>query len=73
MIKFTSDKHVTSIIELIEHNSGLSKYTKRYMPWIIAHIEKFNSRSDALKREKQLKSSRGRSYIWNDIIKKEKY
>jgi len=53
---------------IMEHNDGLSNYTKKYIPWKVIHTEVFNSRSTALKREKQLKSSRGRSYIWKDIL-----
>jgi putative endonuclease len=34
---------------------------------IIIHTEKFNSKSEAMKREKQLKSARGREWIWEKI------
>ena len=53
-----------------EHNLGLSSSTKRYIPWELAYDEKFSTRSEAMKREKELKSSRGRNFIWNEIIKK---
>ncbi len=53
---------------IIEHNEGiLSKYTKRYKPWRVIYTEEHESRSEALKREKQLKSSRGRAFIWERI------
>lgn len=55
---------------LIEHNSGLSNYTKRFMPWKIIYTEKVETRTDAMKREKQLKSQKGREFIWN-LIRKE--
>ena len=54
---------------LIEHNSGLSFYTKRFIPWKIIYTEEFETRREALTREKQLKSQKGREFIWN-IIKK---
>lgn len=49
---------------LWEHNNGFSKYTKRYIPWEIIYKETFKSRSEAMKREKELKSQKGREYIW---------
>jgi len=52
---------------LIEHNLGLSFYTKRYLPWEIIYTEECFSRSEALKREKQLKSQKGREFVWNII------
>ena len=46
---------------LSEHNNGLlSKYTKRYIPWEIIYKEEFESRSEAMKREKELKSQKGK-------------
>ena len=56
-----------------EHNSGLSKFTKKYIPRKIVHTEIFDKRSEALVREKQLNSSRGRSYVWKEIIGIPKY
>ena len=53
---------------LFEHNNGsLSKYTKRYMPRKVIYSEKYKSRSEAFIREKQLKSQKGREFIWNLI------
>jgi len=48
---------------LIQHNSGYSKSTKPYIPWEIIHTEEFNTREEALLREKFLKSSAGRRFI----------
>jgi len=57
---------------LFEHNNGLlSGYTKRYIPWETIYTEEYPSRSDALKREKQMKSQKGREFIWS-IIKQKK-
>ena len=52
---------------LEEHNSGLSNYTKRYIPWEIIYTENHQTRSDAVLREKQLKSQKGREFIWKII------
>ena len=48
----------------IAHNHPQNKgYTKRYAPWIMVKIEKFDCQIDAIKREKQLKSHKGRDFI----------
>ena len=50
-----------------QHNepaNDLSKHTKRYPgPWRLIHAESLPTRSDALRREQALKSSRGRAWI----------
>jgi len=56
---------------LSEHNNAsLSIYTKKFILWDVVYSENYNSRSEALIREKQLKSSRGRAFIWNLIKQK---
>ena len=37
---------------LTGHNSGKHRYTKRYIPWQVIHTEKFNTRAEAITREK---------------------
>jgi putative endonuclease len=52
----------------LSHNQLATKgYTVKYRPWVIAFTEQFESKSQAIKREKQLKSSRGRAEVWNKI------
>ncbi|MBU3820577.1 GIY-YIG nuclease family protein [Flavobacteriaceae bacterium XHP0103] len=48
---------------LKEHNSGKTKSTKGYMPWELFFTESFNSREEARKREKYLKSGYGKKWI----------
>ena len=48
---------------LQEHNSGKSNYTSKFVPWKIIYTEKFNSRKEALVREKYLKSATGRKVV----------
>lgn len=43
---------------LTEHNSGKSLYTSRKIPWQLVYTEEFISKTEALKREKFLKSQR---------------
>jgi len=45
---------------LNRHNSGKSKYTKGGIPWKLVYIEEYNTRSEAVQREKQLKSWKSR-------------
>ena len=44
---------------LTEHNTGITKSTKPYRPYTVVHIEKLQSKHDALKREKQIKRYKG--------------
>jgi putative endonuclease len=55
-------------LRLKEYNEGLSKYTKRYIPWMLIFYEKFKTRSEAMKREKELKSHKGRDLIRNKML-----
>ncbi|PKK82700.1 MAG: endonuclease [candidate division Zixibacteria bacterium HGW-Zixibacteria-1] len=48
---------------LIEHNSGMCRTTKGESTWKVAYTEEYATRSDAMKREKWLKSGRGRDFL----------
>ncbi|MFN8009053.1 MAG: GIY-YIG nuclease family protein [Terriglobia bacterium] len=52
---------------LAEHNSGKSLYTKRSKQWELIYQEECFTRSEAMKRERQLKSGRGREFIQSQI------
>ena len=54
---------------LVEHNNKVFKgYTSQFDgPWILIYKEEVSSRQEALKREKQLKSFRGREFIKKQI------
>ena len=54
---------------LKQHNSGKTKSTKAYLPWVLVYSEKVFSRVEARKREKYLKSGIGRDYL-KEILKK---
>jgi len=64
---------VTANLEkrLFAHNNLPKGWTKSFRPWIIVHSEAFDTKSEALKREKQLKSHQGREFIRNNFIPKE--
>ncbi|RKE02533.1 GIY-YIG nuclease family protein [Marinifilum flexuosum] len=55
----------TSNIEnrLTYHNQGRSRYTRKKIPWLLMYSEKYNSKRDALIREKFLKKQKSRVFI----------
>ena len=48
---------------LDRHNSGWGRYSKRGIPWKMVYTEAFNSKSEAIKREYELKKKKSRNYI----------
>ncbi len=42
-------------------------WTVKYRPWIVACVELFDTRQDTMIREKQLKTAKGREFIWSYI------
>ena len=56
-------------IRLERHNKGAVKSTKAFVPWKFVYKEVFNSRKEAIARERQLKSWKSRMMI-EKLIKK---
>jgi len=55
----------------LSHNELATKgYTLRYRPWVIAYTEEYQTKTEAIKRENQLKSASGRRFIWKIIHEK---
>lgn len=52
---------------ILEHNGMGDGYTSKFRPWKLIHTESFNSRSEAMKRERYLKTGAGRDWIKNNI------
>jgi putative endonuclease len=48
---------------LSEHNRKKGKYTDKGIPWQLAYAEEYNSKKEAMKREKLIKSRKSRSFI----------
>ena len=46
-----------------EHNDGKCRYTKGRNPWKLVYQEEFQLRSEAMAREKFLKSGQGRKFL----------
>jgi len=66
-IGFTSDLPN----RLLSHNELATKgHTIKYRPWVIAYTEEYQTKSEALKRESQLKSRQGRVFVWKLIREK---
>ena len=48
---------------LQEHQEGIVRYTRGKGPWSLVYTEEYPTRSQAMKREKSLKSGKGREYL----------
>lgn len=48
---------------LLEHNQGHSRYTKLTKPFKLIYQEEFGTRNDAVNREIELKSGKGREWL----------
>ena len=61
----------SNLIERFKSHNYLSKkgYTIKIRPWQVIYVEFFTTKSEALKREKLLKSGKGREFI-KEIISK---
>ncbi|MGE0771833.1 MAG: GIY-YIG nuclease family protein [Cyclobacteriaceae bacterium] len=57
------------IVRFHFHNQFSKKgFTIQFRPWIAAHLEYFDSKSEAMKREKELKSGQGRAWIRAEVL-----
>lgn len=57
---------------LIQHNSGKSPYTSRYLPWGLVFTASFEEKKLALDFEKYLKSASGIAFLRKRLIQKPK-
>jgi putative endonuclease len=61
--------HCENIEErLKEHNSGMTKSIKPYIPFLVVYFEIFDTRDQAINREKYFKSSAGRRFIKSKLV-----
>ena len=58
--------HLINRIECHNHSSTKG-FTRSYRPWIVVYLEFHETKTMPLKREKQLKTSRGRDFVRNQI------
>ena len=66
--KFHNKIYIGYSSNLIErfksHNSlGTKGWTIKFRPWMVIYCEYFSTKSDTMKREMELKSAKGRSWI----------
>lgn len=68
--------HTSNLEERLKHHNGALKnkqtsftWKNKAGLWQVIYQESFITRGEAMKREKQLKSSRGRDFIKNKIMR----
>ena len=57
---------------LIHNDSPNTGWSAQLHPWEILYSEEFAAKAEAMKREKQLKTSRGRVFIWEMVNNRNK-
>jgi len=62
------DKFYTGVTDNLQwrlqrHNLGWGKFSKSGILWSIVYFEEFTTKSDALKREREIKNKKSRKYI----------
>ena len=68
VLRNPAGRHYTSYAvdlaqRLGQHNSGVTKSTKNRGPWTLLYQEPFATRSEAMRRERFLKSGKGREEL----------
>ncbi len=53
---------------LKEHNSGMTKSNRAYIPFKLAYYEEYSTQEEAFKKEKYGKSAAGRRYLKDKFI-----
>ena len=61
----------SNLIERFKSHNFLSNkgYTIKFRPWEVVYVEFFTTKSEALKREKFLKTGKGREFI-KEVVSK---
>jgi len=61
---------MTSSLEkrIYAHNNLPKSWTKSFRPWRLVYTEEFEEKTQALSREKELKSHQGRDFIRTQIV-----
>jgi len=48
---------------LNRHNTDSDKFTSKGQPWALVYSEEYPTKSEAMKREREIKSKKSRKYI----------
>ncbi len=54
-----------------QHNSGKSTYTSKHRPYKLVYREKFDTKEEAVEREKYFKTTKDREYFLGKISRDE--
>jgi putative endonuclease len=53
---------------LTQHNSGMTKSIRPYIPFILVYKEEFTTREEAINREKYFKTAAGRRFLKKKLL-----
>jgi putative endonuclease len=53
---------------LAQHNAGMTESIRHFIPFTLVYSEQFDTREEAIKREKYFKSSAGRRYLKSKLV-----
>jgi putative endonuclease len=61
--------YTSNLIERFKSHNQLSTkgWTRSFRPWLVIYNDFYETKNEALRREKNLKSGRGREWIWSRI------
>ena len=64
--------YTSNLIQRFYSHNELSQkgWTRKFRPWLVIYTEVFETKSEAMKRESELKTGAGRRYIRKDILLK---
>ena len=65
--RYTGSSSKPAEVRINEHNSGTNVFTRQNRPWKLIYQEPFATKSEALRREKFLKSGQGRKWLDENI------
>ena len=57
---------------LDQHNRGVGRSTRAKRPWRLIYAEEHDTRSEAVRREREIKKQKSRSYIESMVTVREK-
>jgi putative endonuclease len=55
------------VARLKQHNAGMTLSIRKYIPFEVVYVEELESKTDAIRREKYLKSAAGRKFLKSKI------
>jgi len=55
-------------VRLQQHNSGMTKSLKPYLPVQLVYFETFQTAAEAVQREKYFKTAAGRKYLEKQMV-----